>query len=578
MSRAIAWIALLSVSTAWGAGDSWIEQSNRHAQVLLDITARYGPEQAASFGVEGHDAEIFDLKPRAVERQLADLDAAVQRLERLRQTQADRRVLQDLDILIRAAQDQRIATELGDRFMLPFFDLGRAVFVGFQDLLEPRVDKRRHGAALARLRRYTGTQPGFEPITVLARARYEERANDQALLGPWVVEVQQYLENQPRYLDGIEQLLKGSGLKGWQKDLQVLRRQFDEYGDWVRNSVLPRARPTSPLPAPLYAHNLKLLGVQMDPRELMERALASFAQTRAEMESVARRIADQRGLEDGSYKAVIRELKRQRIAADQLLNVYSDRLEQLEAIIRREQLVTLPRRKAVIRLATEAESAASPAPYIDPPRLIGNTGEPLEFVLPVSNPNAASGAAMDDFNYDAIAWALTAHEARPGHELQFASILERGISTARVIYAFNSANVEGWALYAESVVKEYLPLEGQLGVLQMRLLREARAFLDPMVNLGMMEPAAAQRFLMEQVMLSEPMAKQEADRYAFTAPGQATSYFYGFSKLNALRTRVELTQGERFNELRYHDFLIDQGLLPLDLLEQAVMKEFLTAK
>jgi uncharacterized protein (DUF885 family) len=68
-------------------------------------------------------------------------------------------------------------------------------------------------------------------------------------------------------------------------------------------------------------------------------------------------------------------------------------------------------------------------------------------VLPTSNPNAESGVEMDDFNYDAITWALTAHEARPGHELQFAAMLEHGVSTARAVFAFNSANVEGWACW-----------------------------------------------------------------------------------------------------------------------------------
>jgi uncharacterized protein (DUF885 family) len=139
----------------------------------------------------------------------------------------------------------------------------------------------------------------------------------------------------------------------------------------------------------------------------------------------------------------------------------------------------------------------------------------------------------------------------------------------------NSANVEGWALYAEAVLKKYLPAEGQLGALQMRMMREARAFLDPMLNLGMIEPAAAQRFLMEEVLLSEPMAKQEIDRYTFQAPGQATSYFYGYSRLNELRTRIELALPGRFDERRYHDFLVAQGPLPFELLEQAVTEEFL---
>jgi uncharacterized protein (DUF885 family) len=229
----------------------------------------------------------------------------------------------------------------------------------------------------------------------------------------------------------------------------------------------------------------------------------------------------------------------------------------------------------VIRLATAAESAASPAPHIDPPRLVGNTGEPAEFVLPTSNPNAAPGSVMDDFNYDAIAWTLTAHEARPGHELQFAGILEAGVSTARVVFALNSANVEGYALYAEAVLKKFLPPEGQIGALQMRMMREARAFLDPMLNLGLIQPDAAKRFLMEEVMLSESMAKQEVDRYTFQAPGQATSYFYGYSRLNALRTRIELALAGKFDERRYHDFIVAQGPLPFDLLEQAAEEEFL---
>jgi uncharacterized protein (DUF885 family) len=157
-------------------------------------------------------------------------------------------------------------------------------------------------------------------------------------------------------------------------------------------------------------------------------------------------------------------------------------------------------------------------------------------------------------------------------------MLERGVSTARVVFAFNSANVEGWALYAEAQMKEHLPVEGQVGVLQMRMMREARAFLDPMLNLGMIKPDEAQRFLMEEVLLSEPMAKQEVDRYTFRAPGQATAYFYGYSKLNALRTKTELALPNQFDQLAYHDFIISQGLLPFDLIEKAVTQEFVPAQ
>ncbi len=577
MQRLLASLVLMFSFTASAAQPDWITASNRHAQVLLDIYSRYVPEDAASLGVEGYDEQIVDLKPGFAERLEADLEAAAKQLEGARAAATDARLQQDLDILIGAARDQRATSQINRKYLLPFIDLPQSIFSGFQNLIDERVPKERWQAATVRLRRYVGNEKGYEPITQLARQRYEEAAKNPALLGPWVVEAQQYLDNQTRYMDGIEALLKKSGLKGWQKDMRTLRRQVEDYGDWIRSTVIPNARQTSQLPAEVYANNLKQFGVHMDPHELIDRASASFVATRSEANSLARLVAAQHGWQANDYRDVIRELKKQRIPQDQLLPFYQERLTRIEDIVRRERIVTLPERPAVIRLATEAESAAQPAPHVDPPRLIGNNGEPAEFVLPTKNPNATPGAEMDDFTYDAVSWALTAHEARPGHELQFAKMLERGVSTARVVFAFNSANVEGWGLYAEAQMKEHLPLEAQLPFLQFRMMREARAFLDPMLNLGMIEPEEALRFLQEEVLLSEPMAKQEIDRYTFNAPGQATAYYYGYSKLNSLRARTELALAKKFDPLAYHDFIIGQGLLPFDLLEKAVMREFVPA-
>ncbi|HEU4602207.1 MAG TPA: DUF885 domain-containing protein, partial [Steroidobacteraceae bacterium] len=566
-------VFIFIATSAHAADTNWIEQSNKHAEVMLDLLAKYAPESAASLGVEGHDADVFDLNPDLVARNVKDLDEAIAELQRRRASVQDVRVQQDIDILLTAARNQRETVLLNDQYMLPFFDLGRSVYSGFQNLLDPRVAKDRYPAALTRLQRYIGAEKGYQPITKLARDRYEEKASDPKKLGPWTVEAKQYLDNQSRYMDGIEALLKKSGLKGWQSDLKTLRKQFDAYGKWVRETVLPHARQTSQLPEPIYADNLKNYGVVANPRDLMREALGSFVLTRSQLESLAQDYAKEHELASSDYRNVIRELKKQTIPNDRLLDLYTARLAEIEKIVQREHIVSLPTRKAVIRLGTEAESAAIPAPHIDPPRLIGNQGEPAEFVLPTSNPNA-SGAPMDDFNYDGITWTLTAHEARPGHELQFATMLEHGVSIARVIFAFNSANVEGWALYAEGLMKQYLPIEGQIGSLQMRLMREARAFLDPMLNLGMIQPDAAKQFLMSEVVLSEPMAKQEVDRYTFDSPGQATAYFYGFNQLNALRMKVELAQAGKFDEQSYHDFVMSQGLLPFDLLDKAVMEQY----
>ena len=571
--------AALAASASLHAAElDWVQRSNADAQPLLDVLARYNPESAADLGVEGHDTGIFDLKPGFDTRFEADVASVATQLEGRLAAEKDTRVQQDLHILIDAALDQRTTSELQRRLMLPYFDLPQALFRGFQSLLDPRVSKDRYPAALVRLRKYTGREPGYAPITQLARERTEERFAVESLTGPWTVEVEQNLANGARYVAGIRDLFAASGLTGWQADLKLLEQQLAEHSRWVRDAVLPRARKTNRLPPEIYADNLHNFGVEADPRALVDQAVLSFVETRDEMQTIAGLVAKERGYKSSDYRDVLRELKQDRIARDQLLDVYRARLASIEEIVRRENLLSLPERAAVIRLASEAESAAQPAPHLSPPRLIGNTGEPAEFVLPTGNPNAPPGTTMDDFNFDAITWSLTAHEARPGHELQFARMIEGGVSIARAVFAFNSANVEGWALYAEAIVKQHLPLTGQVGTLQMRMLREARAFLDPMLNLGMIEPSAVQAFLMKEVGLSEPMAKQEVDRYSFKAPGQATAYFYGYEKQLSLRGQVELALGDRFDARSYHDFVLDQGLLPPDLLKEAVMRQYVPSR
>ena len=90
---------------------------------------------------------------------------------------------------------------------------------------------------------------------------------------------------------------------------------------------------------------------------------------------------------------------------------------------------------------------------------------------------------------------------------------------ARAIFAFNSVNVEGWALYAEAEMKPLLPLDGQLVALQHRLLRAARAFLDPGLQTGTITREEAFRVLEEEVVPSQAMALQEVERYTFRSPG-----------------------------------------------------------
>ena len=552
----------------------WIKESDKSAMLVLESQAAFQPEAIANRGLSEYDGNVLDLKPNYRERQIANNNQLIKELETRLQKETHPKVKQDLQILIQALADENETRRIDSQYMLPYYNIHRTMFGSFNALLDARNDKSRYPAALERLRKYTGVAEGYTPITELAKARSTEQFGNKALMGPYLGELEVDLNDAARFVAGVKAMFERTELAGWEEDFALLEQQLADYANWLKEEMLPRARNNNQLPAEVYANNLKNFGVRATPEELIEEAQYGYQFIRSEMKALAWKIAQDRGWEDKRLVPVMRKLKEEQIPQDQILAVYQERLAAIEEIILREGIITMPERDAVIRLATEAESAAIPASFMSPPQLINNTGQYGEFVLVQSNPAMEGDAVMDDWSHDAITWALTVHEARPGHELQFASLIENGTSLTRALFAFNSANAEGWGLYAETIMHEYLPQEAQLFNLFTRLMRAARMFLDPMINTGQLTPEQAVNFMMGQAALSRPMATSEAERYSFRMPGQATSYYYGYMNLMRLRTEVEIVLGDDFNQREFHDFILEQGLLPPELLRAAVLEKF----
>lgn len=579
LSAAPAHAAATATPAATRAVPAWVATSNGYAQHLLAAQLRFQPESATFFGVPGYDDKVADLGPDngpRLRRALTEARATL--MERLR-LERDHNVRQDLEIMIAAADDAIEASEVSERLQLPWTDAPQVIFGGLRGLLSDQTPAARRARALDRLKAYVGMTRDGTPLTTLARQRYEERAGDAALLRPTKLEVEQALANADTYAKGIHELFAKYRVKGSEPALKALDAQIAEYTAWVRSDVLPQARTDTRLPPELYALQLKQVGIDIPPELLIQRARLAFMETRAAMDRLAPLVAKEKGFEATDYRGVIRALKRDTIPNDRLEARYRTVIDAIDPIILRERIVDVPNRPMIMRLGTEAESAAQPAPHFLPAPLVGNTGQQGQFVLPISNPALSGSAeAYDDFNYPSVAWTLSAHEGRPGHELQFTAMVEHGVSLARTLFAFNSVNVEGWALYAEAEMIPYEPLDGQLVALQFRLLRAARAMLDPMLNLGMIDRESAEKVLIEDVGLSKAMARQELDRYTFNAPGQAGSYFYGYARILELRAETELALGRKFDRLAFNNFLLDQGLLPPDLLAKAVREQFVPAQ
>jgi hypothetical protein len=576
LSGAISFAAMADTSVGGDTEKGWIKQSNEYTNMLLSVQHAHSPEQGSAQGIAKFDDQISNPSRADEIAERHELEAALAKVKAASATVTDKNVKEDIDILQKAfnlqfrMQDFQLAREV------PFYNASGRVFRGLRGLLDDQVPQPRRAAALVRLRKYAGVEPGYKPFTDILKAREEEQIAKPNVIFPSKEQIETDLGRNSNYVEGIATLFKKYNLSGWEPAYAKLKVQLAEYDTWVKSAILPKARSDFRLPPEKYALAFEGYGIDIPPAQIAKMAHAAFTQYQNEMAPLAAQVAKANGYPSSDYRAVIAELKKKQITGEAILPFFENRLHEIEKIIVAKNLVSLPSRPAIIRLATPAETAQEPAPHMSPPPFLHNTGQRGQFVLPLNIPSATGGAEdkYDDFTFDAVAWTLTAHEARPGHELQFDSMVEHGVSLARAVYAFNSTNAEGWGLYAEYIMQPYEPVEGQLLTLQLRLLRAARAFLDPELQSGAVTEAQAYAVLEKDVMLSHAFAKEEVERFTFRSPGQANSYFYGYTRLLALRKETEAALGSKFDAKKFHDFILSQGLLPPDLMRAAVLEEF----
>jgi hypothetical protein len=527
-------VLLLSLPAgAQKSGADWIAVSNSYTNMLLTVEMKHHSEFGSNEGLSKYDSEVAQPTLADEDQERQETEAVLAKLKVAAGQEKQKEVAQDLAIVIRKVELQFREQDFSRARRVDFLNASRAVFRGLRVLLDEQTPSERRPAAVVRIRKYAGLEAGYQPLTEILKRRVMEQMAKPGIVYAARTEIETELARNPNYIEGIAALLQKYKLTGWEEPYGKLKTQLMEYDTWTRANVLPKARADFRLPPEEYALDLEDYGIDITPDQLAAMAHQAFSELQAEMKPIAAQIAKERHLPSSDYRDVIHELKKQQLVGEAILPFYQERLKQIEKIIVEKQIVTLPDRPARIRIATAAETAQQPAPHMVPPPFLHNTGEKGEFVLPLNLPAGSGQTASekyDDFTFDAAAWTITAHEARPGHELQFDSMLEHGVSVARVEYAFNSTNVEGWGLYSEYLIKPYMPLEGQLISLDYRLLRAARMFLDPELQAGKIKPEEAFRVLEQDVVQSHTFAQEEVERYTYRAPGQANSYYYGYSR------------------------------------------------
>jgi uncharacterized protein (DUF885 family) len=167
---------------------------------------------------------------------------------------------------------------------------------------------------------------------------------------------------------------------------------------------------------------------------------------------------------------------------------------------------------------------------------------------------------------------LLLHEGVPGHHLQTARALELKDLPSFRKALFLPAYGEGWALYAESLGDElgvYDDPYQKYGYLSSEMFRACRLVVDTGIHAFGWTRDRAIRYLIDNAGMTEPFAVAEVDRY-YVNPAQALAYKLGELKIKALRAKAERELGDRFDLRRFHNALIDDGALPLSVLETRI--------
>ena len=315
-----------------------------------------------------------------------------------------------------------------------------------------------------------------------------------------------------------------------------------------------------------YAHMLhQNTTTKLNPQEIHSLGLSEVARIEGEM----RALLDANGYAGQPIRAAITALTAdpqfqfpndengRKAGLAEYTRLINDALENSKKLF-----LTIPRAKVEVRPVPEFKQATAPGAYYEPPALDGS--RPGVFYANLRDMHELPRWTMPTLSY---------HEGVPGHHFQIATAQEiKGVPQFRKMVPF-TAYQEGWALYTEWLAKEAGWYKddpfGDLGRLQAELFRAVRLVVDTGIHAQRWTREQAIAYMLEKTGMGEKEVTAEIERY-IVSPGQACAYKVGMLKIQELRQRAQTELVGKWDEREFHDVVLKNGALPLEILEQQV--------
>lgn len=339
---------------------------------------------------------------------------------------------------------------------------------------------------------------------------------------------------------------------------------YKRMGIFLEKEYLPNTRETDGYNALPNGNNIYKFYVKswttssITPEEIHKTGLQQVAMLRAEMEKVKQQVGF-----TGSLDEFISYVKTDPKAMPyktnkEVLDAFHSILKKIQPGLKTMFSVT-PKTPFEIRQTEKFREATASAEYIQG---TPDGKRPGIFYIPLPDPTK--------FNVTSGMESLFLHEAIPGHHYQISLQQENENLPKFMRFGWFGAYGEGWAHYCETIGPEfglYTDPYQKMGYLSDQMLRAVRLVVDTGIHTGQMTREQAISYFLKNISYDEAGATAEIERY-MAMPGQALGYKIGSLKIRELRNKYQKELGSKFSLAKFHDEILSQGCLPLDVLER----------
>ncbi len=542
------------------------------------------PETATAFGFPGQNMKWTDYSQSAIDKRAEYLKKSLQRLGGIdpAQLSADDRINYDLyrDLIDTAARGLDFDNDampvkgvIPRNLLMPINQLeGVQQDIPRTFAMMPAVTREDYENIVLRLERMgplvdqtialmeQGLAAGVTPPKITFRD-VPEQVNTQLVTDPMTSPMLAAFTKFPASVPEADRSrLKDRASAAYK---QVVVPSFTKLHDFLKLRYLPACRETidvATLPngASMYVYNVKWhTTTAKTPQEIHEIGLAEVKRIRAEMDKVILASGFKGSYED--FKKFLRTGSQFYFKdAESLLTAYRDITKRADPELA-HLFGRLPQTPYGVKPVPDAIAPSQTTAYYDPGSFVA--GRPGYMFANTYRLDMRPKWEME---------ALSMHEAVPGHHIQVMIADELQSLPEFRKHSSYTAFVEGWALYSESLGEEmgfYHDPYSKFGQLTYEMWRAVRLVVDTgLHSMGWTRDRAIDFFRTNAAKTDQDIIV-EVDRY-IVWPGQALGYKMGQLKIRELRTNAERELGERFNIRQFHDVVLGQGAVPLDVLEQ----------